>query len=159
MGREAAKISALSSKDLEDLGHKPSLFENLNMSILHWACHLVKHQKKIRVKSGAKSKSDFNYDKKHAFYRFCKGFNEFKEMSLDSKHNRMKEFTKLHISFKAVKTKKERETLLIKEQIMENVDELYEKYYNSYKSEYDTDDELNGAKKKEFELKIRLQTV
>ena len=42
---------------------------------------------------------------------------------------------------------------------MENVDELYEKYYNSYKSEYDTDDELNGAKKKEFELKIRLQTV
>ena len=27
-------------------------------------------------------------------------------MSLDSKHNRMKEFTKLHISFKAVKTKK-----------------------------------------------------
>ena len=80
-------------------------------------------------------------------------------MSLDSKHNRMKEFTKLHISFKAVKTKKERETLLIKEQIMENVDELYEKYYNSYKSEYDTDDELNGAKKKKFELKIRLQTV
>ena len=43
LGREAAKISALSSKDLEDLGHKPSVFENLNMSILHWACHLVKH--------------------------------------------------------------------------------------------------------------------
>ena len=34
-----------------------------------------------------------------------------------------------------------------KEQIMRNVNELYEKYYNAYKSHYDTDDELNEAKK------------
>ena len=30
---------------------------------------------------------------------------------------------------------------------MKNVDELYKKYYNAYKSDYDTDDELNEAKK------------
>ena len=59
-----------------------------------------------RVKSTAGSKSDFNYDKKHAFYRFYKGYDEFVEMSLDSKHNIIKEFNKLLISFKAVKTKK-----------------------------------------------------
>ena len=34
---------------------------------------------------------------------------------------------------------------------MKNVDELYEKYYNAYKNDYDTDDELNEAKKKEFD--------
>ena len=36
---------------------------------------------------------------------------------------------------------------------MKNVDELYEKYYNAYKSDYDTDDELNGAKQKKFGYK------
>ena len=55
MGREAAKIPALFSKDLlekneyltgEDLGHRPSVFEKLkklDLSILHWVCHLVSH--------------------------------------------------------------------------------------------------------------------
>ena len=59
LGREAAKISALSSKDLlekyeyltgEDLGHRPSVLEKLNLSILHWLCHLVNHLKKILLK-------------------------------------------------------------------------------------------------------------
>ena len=37
---------------------------------------------------------------------------------------------------------KETETRLKKERIMKNVDELDEKYYNTYKSDYDNDDEL-----------------
>ena len=36
---------------------------------------------------------------------------------------------------------------------MKNVDDLYEKYYNTYKSDYDTDVELNDAKKKNFDCK------
>ena len=36
---------------------------------------------------------------------------------------------------------------------MKNVDELYKEYYNAYKSDYDTDDELKGAKKKKFDHK------
>ena len=36
---------------------------------------------------------------------------------------------------------------------MKNVDELYEKYYNAYKSHYDNDHELNEAKKKKFDYK------
>ena len=36
---------------------------------------------------------------------------------------------------------------------MKNVDELYEKYYNAYKSDYDTDDELKKDKKKKFDYK------
>ena len=60
LGREAAKISALSSKDLlgkykyltgEDLGHRPSVLKKrLNLSVLHWVCHLVNHLKKIMLK-------------------------------------------------------------------------------------------------------------
>ena len=61
-----------------------------------------------------------------------------------------------HAFFKAVKTKK-LETHLKKEQIMKNVEELYGKYYNAYKSDYDREDELHEAKKKnvvckQFEL-------
>ena len=64
----------------------------------------------------------------------------------------MKEFNKLLISFKAVKRKK-RDTQLRKGRVMKNVDELYQKYYNAYKSDYGTDDELNEAKKKKFDYK------
>ena len=59
----------------------------------------------------------------------------------------MKEFNKLFLNFKSVKTKKT-ETQLEKERIMKNVDELYKNYYNAYKSDFDTDDELAENKKK-----------
>ena len=36
---------------------------------------------------------------------------------------------------------------------MKNVDELYEKYYNAYKNNYDDDDELSEAKKKKCDYK------
>ena len=36
---------------------------------------------------------------------------------------------------------------------MKNVDELYEKYYDAYKSDCDTDDVLNQAKKNEFDYR------
>ena len=36
---------------------------------------------------------------------------------------------------------------------MKNVDKLYKNYYNTYKSDYDTDDELKGGKNKNFDYK------
>ena len=47
---------------------------------------------------------------------------------------------------------------------MKNVDELFGKYYNAYNSDYDTDDELNEAKKKkvdhkQFELVDKIDEV
>ena len=36
---------------------------------------------------------------------------------------------------------------------MKNVDKLYKNYYNAYKSDYDTDDELKEYKKKKFDYK------
>ena len=79
-------------------------------------------------------------------------YDEFKEMPLDSKYNKMEEFNKLFLNFKSVKTKKS-ETQLKKERIMKNVDELYKNYYNAQKSDFDTDDELREDKKKKFNYK------
>ena len=68
---------------------------------------------------------------------------------LDSKHNKIKVFKRLLNNFKNLKPKKQ-ETQLKKEQIMKNVDELYEKDYNDYKNDFDNDDELSEAKKKKL---------
>ena len=119
LGREAAKISALSSKDLlekyeyltgEDLGHRPSVLEKTKFEYSPLGMSLTKSFQKDIVKNVAKSESDFNYDSKYRFYEFYKGYDEFEEMSLDSKYNRMKEFDKPLIGFKTVKTKKNRNT-------------------------------------------------
>ena len=114
---EAAKMSALSSKNIldkyeyltgEDLGCTPNLFEKAKFEFSPLGMSLRKAFKKDEVKSVAKSKSDFNYDSNHTFCKFYKGYDEFIEMSLDSKYNRMKEFNKLLIIFKRVKTEKKK---------------------------------------------------
>ena len=94
LSREAAKISALSSKDffgkyeyltVEDLGHRPSALEKTKFEYSPLGMSLSKSFKKDKVKHIAKSESDFNYDSSHKFYEFYKMYGEFKEMSLDSK--------------------------------------------------------------------------
>ena len=62
----------------------------------------------------------------------------------------MKEFNKLFINFKALRPKNPK-TQLKKERIMKNDNEFYEKQYNAYKNDYETDDELDEAKEKKFE--------
>ena len=60
LDRKAAKISALSSNNLdkyeyltgENLGLKPSTIEQANLSILHWAKFLIKVWIKIIKKKG-----------------------------------------------------------------------------------------------------------
>ena len=101
LGREAAKISALSSKDLlekykyltgEDLGHRPSVLEKTKFEYSPLGMSLSKSFKKDNVRNIANKESDFNYDSKYKFYRFYKEYDEFEEISLNSKHNKMKEF-------------------------------------------------------------------
>ena len=153
LGREAAKISALSSKDLlekykyltgEDLGHRPSVLEKTKFEYSPLGMSLSKSFKKDNVKNIANRESDFNYDSKHSFYRFYKEYNEFEEMSLDSKYNKMKKLLTFLLTLKILSRKMER--------ITKNVDELYEKYYNVYKNDYDAND-LSEAKKKKIDYK------
>ena len=114
LGREAAKISALSSKDLlekyeyltgEDLGHRSSVLEKTKFEYYPLGMSLSKSFKKDNVENISNRESDFNYDSKYSFYRFYKESNEFKEMSLDSKYNKMKKFTNLLTNFKNLKSK------------------------------------------------------
>ena len=113
---------------------------------------LSKSFKKDNVKNIAKSESDFNYDTNYKFYRFCKQYHEFEEISLDSNYNRINEFNKGLDKFKALKPIQP-EMQLKKGRIMKNVDELYEKYYNDYKNDFDNDDVLSKAKNKKFDYK------
>ena len=112
---------------------------------------LSKSFKKDNVENIAKSESDFNYDSNFKFHRFYKQYDEFEDMSLDSKYNRINEFNTRLDKFKVLKSIKP-ETQLKKEQVMKNVDELYKKYYNTCKNDYDADDELSEAKKKKLKL-------
>ena len=91
LGREAAKISALSSNNLlekyeyltgEDLRHRPSVLQKTKFAYSPLGMSLSKSFKKDNVKHIAKSESDFNYDGKYKFYRFCKQYDEFEEMFL-----------------------------------------------------------------------------
>ena len=136
----------------EDLGHRPSVLEKAKFESSPLGMSLSKSFKKDNVKNIANRESDFNYDSKHSFYRFYKEYNEFEEMSLDSKYNKMKKFTDLLPSFKNLKPKNPK-THLKKEQIMKNVDELYEKYCNDHKNDFDKDDGLDEGKKKKIDYK------
>ena len=113
LSREAAKISALSSKNLlgkyeyltgEDFRDKPSVFEKVKFEYSPLDMSLSKAFKKDEVESVTKSKSYFNYHSKHTFYRFYKGYDEFEDRSLDSNCNRLKELNKIVIDFKAITT-------------------------------------------------------
>ena len=106
----------------EDLGLKLSTVEKAKIEYSPVGMLLSKVFKKNEVKSLAKSTSDFNYDSNHAF-----GYDEFEEMSLESKYNKMKNFNKLFTNFKNLKTV----TQLRKEKIFKNVDNLYRNYYNA----------------------------
>ena len=73
----------------EDLGHKPSALEKTKFEYSPLGLSFSKAFEKDNAKSGAKSESDFNHDSNHKFYGFFKGCDEFEEMSLDSKYNKL----------------------------------------------------------------------
>ena len=117
LGREEAKISALSSKDLlekykyltgEDLGHRPSMLEKTKFEYSPLGMSLSKSFKKDNVKNIANRESDFNHDSKHSFYRFYKEDNKFEKMSLDSKYNNMKNLLTFLLSLKILSQKNQK---------------------------------------------------
>ena len=67
---------------------------------------LSKIFKKDKAKSGNKMTVILIMTAAIDFTNFFKGYDEFKEMSLDSKCNRMKEFDKLLINVKALRPNK-----------------------------------------------------
>ena len=114
LSREAAKIFALSSKDLlekyeyltgEDLGHRPSVLEKTKFEYSPLGAVLADNVKKKTNtnKVNIKKKQDKNliYNSQHSFAKF-KHINEFKELSLDSMYQELNDFKKKSISLKVL---------------------------------------------------------
>ena len=73
----------------EDLGHRPSVLEKTKFEYSPLGMSLSKSFKKDNAKNIANRESDFNYESTYKFYKLNKGYDEFEEMSLDSKHNKI----------------------------------------------------------------------
>ena len=87
----------------------------------------------------AKNERDFNYDSKYAFYKLHRDFKKFKIMSLGSKHGEMNEFYTLLNVFINTHEAPNTETKDCKNRIMNNVKQLYNKYLDTYKNNYDSE--------------------
>ena len=96
--REVAKISALSSRELEkyefltgeDLGYKPKVVQRVKYQCSPLGESLKKNSKTKIDKIVEKDKGDKHlvYNQQHSFAKF-KDISNFKEMSLDSTHKRL----------------------------------------------------------------------
>ena len=104
LGRKAAKISALSSKDLlekyeylpgEDLGHRPSVLEKTKFEYSPLGAVLSDNVKrkantnKVNIKK--KQDKHLIYNSQHSFTKF-KYIDEFKKLSLDSMYKKLNYF-------------------------------------------------------------------
>ena len=135
LDRLVAKISAYSSGDLrkqeyltgEDLGYKPSVFEQARFDYSPFGNIFTKGLDKddqkeelfkslenikdkneellnafsaaSKVSKGAKNESDFNYDSNYAFYDFYRGFKKYKRISVGSKYDEINDFNTILNAF------------------------------------------------------------
>ena len=135
LGREAAKISALSSKDLlekyeyltgEDLGHRPSVLEKTKFEYSPLGAVLADNVKKKTNtnKVNIKKKQDKNliYNSQHSFTKF-KDIDEFKELSLDSMYKKLNDLKKNINKFKAVNPQTNENKVLMPK-VLDNVGDI-----------------------------------
>ena len=164
LGREAAKISALSSKDLlekyeyltgEDLGHRPSVLEKTKFEYSPLGAVLADNVKKKTNtnKVNIKKKQDKNliYNSQHRFTKF-KCINEFKELSLDSMHKKLNDLKKIN-KLKVVNPQTD-ENKVLKSKFLGNDGDLFNELYYIYRDKYNEEkDGLNTKNKKNFYYK------
>ena len=159
LGREAAKISALSSKDLlekyeyltgEDLGHRPSVLEKTKFEYSPLGAVLADNVKKKTNtnKVNIKKKQDKNliYNSQHSFTKF-KDIDEFKELSLDSMYKKLTDLKKIN-KLKTVNPQTD-ENKVLKPKVLDNAGDLFNDLYYIYKDKYNEEkDGLNTKNKK-----------
>ena len=160
LGREPAKISALSSKDLlekyeyltgEDLGHRPSVLEKTKFEYSQLGAVLAKNIKKKtntnKVNIKKKQDKHLTYNSQHNFTKF-KDINEFKELSLDSMYKKLNDLKKRFNKLKAVDPQTD-ENKVLKPKVLDNVGDLFNELYYIYKDKYNEEkDGLNTKDKK-----------
>ena len=132
LDRETNKISALSSNNLgkyeyltgEDLGLKPSTVEQAKFEYAP-----------LGKNSSIKNESDYNYNNNFAFYEFYRDFQNFKDRSLESKYNDIRNFYKTLNEFKNHKRNTD-ETQQHKNKVINIVLKLYSNYFDSYEKTF-----------------------
>ena len=149
LGREAAKTSALASKDVlekyeyltgKDLGHKPSVFENAKSEYFPQGITLInntknktnKNEKKIYSKN--KQTKYLIYNPQHSFAKF-KHINGYEELPLDSMYNRLNEFKKRFNNFKTLNPQRDKNNNL-QEKVLYDVGDLFNELYYIYIYKY-----------------------
>ena len=85
------------------------------------------------VSKTPKNESNYNYDSKYAFYKFCRNFKKFKRMSLGSKYDEVIDFHTLLNAFINTHETTTNETKDRKNKILSHVKPLYNEYFNAYK--------------------------
>ena len=104
-----------------------------------------------KLSQAAKYDSDFNYDSNHAFYQFYRNFEKFKRiLSIDSKHGELKEFYKLLSDFNNHRPTSNK-TKSYKDRILNNVNQLYNKYFDTYKKNDCDSENLNEREENFFD--------
>ena len=165
LGREAAKISALSSKDLlekyeyltgEDLGHRPSVLEKTKFEYSPLGAVLSDNvKKKTNInKVNIKKKQDKSliYNSQHSFTKF-KDIDEFKELSLGSMYKKLNDFKKRFNKLKAVDPQTD-ENKVLKPKVLDNVGDLFnDLYYIDKDKDNEEKGGLNTKNKKYFYYK------
>ena len=168
LGREAAKVSALSSKDLlekyeyltgEDLGHKPSVFKKAKFDYPPLGMTFINNTKNKTNKNKAYNKNKQNkylvYNPQHSFARF-KDFEGFEDLSLDSMYKRLYHFKKRFNRLKTVNPQTG-ENKNLQKQVLDDVGDLFNELYYIYKDKYSEEkDGLNTKAKKKLLQKLRL---
>ena len=144
LGKEAATISALSSKDLldkyeyltgKDLGNKPSVSEKAKFEYCPLGMALPNNTKNKtntnRVDSKKKQDKYLVYNSQHSFVKF-KDINEFKELSLDSMYKKLNDFKKRFNRLKTVNPLTD-ENKVLKPKVLNDAEDLFNEKMVKYK--------------------------
>ena len=147
LGREAAKISTLSSKDLlekyeyltgEDLGQKRSVFEKAKFEYSPLGMTLINNTKNKTNKNKAYNKNKQNkylvYNPQHNFAMF-KDIDGFEELTRDSTHKRLNDFKKRFNRLKTVNSQINKNKNL-QEKVLDDAGYLFNELYYIYKDKY-----------------------
>ena len=162
MGREAAKISALSSKHLlekykyltgENLGHRPSVFEKTKFEYSPLGAVLSNNVKKKTNtnKVNIKRRKDKNliYNVQHSFKKF--------EGIDDSLFKKLNDFKKRFNKLKNVEPQ-ENENKVLKPKVLDNVGDLFNELHYIYKDKYKEEKQgLNKYKKQNIFLLQKIE--
>ena len=157
---EYSPLGKIFNKGLKEEDKKEGLFkilENIkdkNKELLNAFSTTNKVSKALKNKVDNQNKQNKNliYNSQHSFVKF-KDIGEFKELSLDSMHKKLKNFHKKFTSLKNVAPQTEANKNLEKK-VLDNAGDLYNELYYIYKDKYNEEiNKLNRKDSKNFDYK------